>query len=281
MAPNLKGMVCIVTGATKGIGRGIALQLGSAGGKVYVTGRTQSLLDKVAEEITSRGGIGVPVQVDHGNDKAVEKFFEQVAKDENGKLDILVNNAFSAVHTISTSIGKPFWTLNPSEQWDSINGVGLRNHYLCTAFGARIMVPNKSGLIVNISSYGGWSYVFNVPYTIGKSGCDRMATDCAAELQKENVTMISLWPGPVKTEHIQATRKSDDPIFGNAESVEFAGMGVAHFAADPAKHSKTGRILTSTMLAEEYGLVDIDGTVIKSDHTGMGPNWFDKAFGKA
>ena len=97
------------------------------------------MLDEVAKEIDGRGGKAVPVVVDHSNDAEVENFFKKVDKDEHGKLDVLVNNAFSAVNTILKSAGKPFWTLDPVEQWDSINGVGLRNHYLSTVYASRYL----------------------------------------------------------------------------------------------------------------------------------------------
>ena len=112
MSPNLAGRVCVVTGATKGIGKGIAVQLGAAGAKVYITGRTKEMLEDCAKEIKERGGTPIPVQVDHSNDKEVKELFEKIEKDENGKLDVLVNNAYAAVTAIFENIGKPFWT-NP------------------------------------------------------------------------------------------------------------------------------------------------------------------------
>lgn len=137
MAPNLTGKVCLVTGATKGLGKGIAIQLGAAGAKVYITGRTKEMLDDCAKEIRNRGGIAVPLQVDHNNDKEVQEVFEKIKRDEKGKIDVLVNNAFAGVNVISSNRGKPFYTLDPTDQWDSINGVGLRGHYICTVFGSR------------------------------------------------------------------------------------------------------------------------------------------------
>lgn len=280
MSPNLKGKICIVTGATKGIGKGIALQLGSAGATVYVTGRTNQLLEGVAKEIQARGGVCIPVQVDHSNDAEVKAFFEKVEKDQKGKLDLLVNNAYAAVNTIFDNLGKPFWTLDPVNIWDSVNNVGLRNHYLCTTYASRIMVANKSGLIINISSLGGYHYFFNVAYTVGKSGVDRMATDCAVELKKENVTMISLWPGAVKTEFVQENMNEKTSLFKDGETVEFSGMAVAHLAADPNVIAKTGRILHASALAKEYGFVDLDGRVPDNSARIPKAHWLDQALGK-
>ena len=142
MSPNLAGRVCVVTGATKGIGKGIAVQLGAAGAKVYITGRTKEMLEDCAKEIKERGGTPIPVQVDHSNDKEVKELFEKIEKDENGKLDVLVNNAYAAVNAIFENMGKPFWTIDPAPLWDIINGVGLRGHYMCTVKATRYTFKN-------------------------------------------------------------------------------------------------------------------------------------------
>ena len=150
MSPSLQGKVCLVTGAARGIGRGIALQLGQAGATVYITGRTKKNLDDCAEEIKARGGIPVAVQMDHGVDAEVEKLFDQIKKEQNGKLD-----AYAGVSTIFNNTGKKFWETEPVSTWDTINGVGLRGHYICTTLASRMMVPKQQGLIVNVSSSGG------------------------------------------------------------------------------------------------------------------------------
>ena len=199
----LAGRICVVTGASKGIGRGIAVQLGQAGATVYITGRSVDKLQECAQEIEKRGGKAVPVAVDHSKDDEVKDLFERIKTENNGRLDVLVNNAYAGVDMISRNAGKKFWVEDPIDQWDCINGVGLRNHFICTTYAARMMVERKDGLIVNVSSFGGLRYLFNVCYGIGKAAKDRMAADCAHELRKSNVTMISLWPGPVKTEYIQ------------------------------------------------------------------------------
>ena len=120
MSPSLQGKVCLVTGAARGIGRGIALQLGQAGATVYITGRTKKNLDDCAEEIKARGGIPVAVQMDHGVDAEVEKLFDQIKKEQNGKLDVLVNNAYAGVSTIFNNTGKKFWETEPVSTWDTI-----------------------------------------------------------------------------------------------------------------------------------------------------------------
>jgi len=233
---------------------------------VYITGRTRSSLEKCAEEIKERGGKPVIVQVDHSVDSQVEALFDRIRSEQNNQLDLLVNNAYAGVNLISESMGKNFWETEPAETWDTINGVGLRNHYICTVLASRIMVENRKGLIINVSSGGGLRYLFNVCYGIGKSAVDRMAADCAVELKSSGVTMVSLWPGAVKTEAVQegllSNKKSKNAaIFSRAETVEFAGKCVLHLAASsPADlASKTGRILLSGDLAMEYGFRDVDG----------------------
>ncbi|KAK3085542.1 hypothetical protein FSP39_005011 [Pinctada imbricata] len=206
---SLAGKVCLVTGGTRGIGKGVALQLGEAGATVYVTGRTLTpkagsvggSLTDTEREIAERGGRCIPVQCDHSKDEEIEKLFEKINKEQSGQLDILVNNAYAAFRVGEDVEKKSFWE-EPVSAWDSVNNVGLRNHYLCTVYAARMMVPRKRGLIVNISSIGGLRYLGDVPYCVGKEALDRMAVDCGHELIKHNVACLSLWPGVVKTENM-------------------------------------------------------------------------------
>jgi len=273
MTPSLQGKVCLVTGAARGIGRGIALQLGQAGATVYITGRTKKNLDDCAEEIKSRGGVPVTVQMDHGVDSDVEKLFEKIKTEQNGKLDVLVNNAYAGVNTIFSNTGRKFWDTDPVNTWDMINGVGLRGHYICTTLASRLMVPRQQGLIVNVSSSGGLKYLFNVAYGVGKAGCDRMAADCAFELKKSGVAMISLWPGPVKTEFITEHMTSDKnkeqskeqaqmaKVFEKGETIEYAGKTVVHLAADSNIMARSGKIINTADIGREFGFVDTNGEI--------------------
>uniref|UniRef100_A0A7E4VIW8 NAD(P)-binding protein n=1 Tax=Panagrellus redivivus TaxID=6233 RepID=A0A7E4VIW8_PANRE len=277
MAP-LTGKVALVTGASRGIGRGIALQLGSAGAKVYVTGRQPSnydantkasgistSLDEVAAEISKRGGNGVRVFCDHSDPKSVEKLFAQIITENNGQLDILVNNAYASITYILENLETKFYDLDPVEMYDNVNNVGLRNHYICTAFAARLMAPRKSGLIVTVSSLGGSGYLLNSCYGIGKAACDRLAADTAVELVDANITSISLWPGPVKTEIINKVVVNEgkylpSSVYEKGETTEFSGQCIAALAADPKAFDSTGQILTTAALAKKYNLKDSDGT---------------------
>ncbi|XP_041376040.1 dehydrogenase/reductase SDR family member 1-like [Gigantopelta aegis] len=276
---TLKGKICLVTGATRGIGRGIALQLGEAGATVYITGRTLTTppddpvggsLTDTAAEIEKRGGECIPIQCDHSKDEDVKKLFERVKSEQNGKLDLLVNNAYAAVSAIADHYKVPFWE-QPLDIWDTVNNVGLRNTYMCAAHASKLMVPSKQGLIVNISSAGGLVYLFNVAYGVGKEACDRMAADCSVELKKHNVAFVSLWPGPVKTEKLlynfQINKYGDGSesahlkefFLNHGESTEYAGKCIVHLASDPNIMKKSGRILLAADVGDEYGFVDIDG----------------------
>ena len=137
MSPSLTGRVALVTGASRGIGRGIALQLGEAGATVYITGRKASDLQKTCDEVKARGAHdAIAVVMDHAKDDEVEGLFERIKREQNGKLDICVNNAYAGVSAIMENSGKKFYE-TPTGVWDQINGVGLRNHYLCTVYASR------------------------------------------------------------------------------------------------------------------------------------------------
>jgi len=274
--PSLAGKVCIVTGASRGVGKGIALILAKAGATVYITGRTLDTaegkpgsLRQTAEEI-GQGSSGqcIPVKCDHGNDEEVKRLFDKVSREQNGRLDVLVNNAYKGVPALFEGEGKPFYEL-PVNTWDEINNVGLRSNYVAACYAAKMMVPAKQGLIVNVSSSGGLHYLFNVAYGVGKAANDRMAADMAVELRKHNVACVSLWPGPVKTELIQelvldkaaeGEKQSEEArMFKDGEDITYSGKAVAWLAADPNIMKKSGRILIVAELAGEYGFKDVGG----------------------
>uniref|UniRef100_A0A914EIJ3 Uncharacterized protein n=1 Tax=Acrobeloides nanus TaxID=290746 RepID=A0A914EIJ3_9BILA len=279
---SLRGKVAVVTGASRGIGRGIALQLGEAGAKVYITGRDPKnkkvdpslpTLESTAQEITKRGGQGIPVYVDHANDTQVKQLFEQIANENKDQLDILVNNAFAAADSPTLFEGKTFWENEP-ELWDTLTNVGLRSNYVASVYAARLFVKNnRGGLIVNVSSAGGKAYFFNVAYGVGKAGVDRLTADTAHELKLYKVAVVSLWPAQVKTELVQnKVEKEELPPhlleyfkkgLPTSESIEYSGKAVVALATDPDVLNKTGKIFTTAGLGKEYGFKDIDGREIE------------------
>ncbi len=262
--PDLAGRVAVVTGASRGIGKGIAMGLGEAGAIVYVTGRTvqegsaplPGTIGATAEEVSRLGGKGIPVRVDHGEDDEIRALFERIGE-EQGKLDILVNNVFK--------IPDPpvwdgvFWE-HPLQVWDDMVGIGLRAHYVASHCAAPLMVPNRSGLIVNVSSRGAAGYAFSVAYGVGKAGVDRLAADMAVELKAYDVASLALWPGAVKTEFVlqQAAKAAIPMNLDAAETPLFSGRAVAALAADPGVLDKSGRTHIVADLAKEYGFSDVD-----------------------
>ncbi|XP_077471997.1 dehydrogenase/reductase SDR family member 1 [Stigmatopora argus] len=269
---SLSGWICVVTGASRGIGKGIALQLSEAGAIVYITGRQEKTLKETATQVDERGGKCIPVTCDSTRDDDIENLFERIKQEQDGRLDLLVNNAYAGVQTIFENDGKKFWETDPS-LWDTINNTGLRSHYICSVYAARMMVARGQGLIVNISSMGGLQYLFNVPYGVGKAACDRMAIDMAVELRKRGVAAVSLWPGPVKTELItqfvlahDAPKDTDSKMkdaFANGETPEFSGLCIVNLAKDKNLMSLSGKILMTCDLARRYGIQDVDGRGIE------------------
>ncbi|XP_020791687.1 dehydrogenase/reductase SDR family member 1 isoform X2 [Boleophthalmus pectinirostris] len=274
---SLSGWVCVVTGASRGIGKGIALQLSEAGATVYITGRCEKTLNECAAEVIERGGNCVPVKCDSTKDQDIEELFEQIKREQHGRLDILVNNAYAGVQTIFDNMGRKFWETDTSV-WDTINNTGLRGHYIFSVFASRLMVAQGHGLIVTISSMGGLRYLFNVAYGVGKAACDRLAADMAFELKNRGVASVSLWPGAVQTELIsQFVMEKDvtqgiDPkmkdVFVNGETTELSGKCIVNLAKDKNLMSLTGKILMTSDLARRYGIQDIDGRSV-TDYTSL------------
>jgi dehydrogenase/reductase SDR family protein 1 len=262
----LEGCVAIVTGGSRGIGKGCALELGAAGATVYVTGRSRGqsgadlpgTIDQTAEELTAEGGRGVAVQCDHRHDAEVEALFERVQRDE-ARLDLLVNNAFIIPPELTS--GKKFWEV-PLSNWDDMFDVGTRSAYVASVFAARQMIPAKRGLIANISSSGAAKYAWHVAYGVGKCALDRITADTAHELEPHGIAVVSLWPSLVLTERIQANLDKM-PGFAKvkAESQRFTGRAVAALAADPKVMRHSGRALASRALADVYGFTDVDGSL--------------------
>lgn len=275
----LSGWICLVTGASRGIGRGIALQLSEAGATVYITGRQENTLKHTAAEVKERGGNCIPVVCDSSKEGDVEALFERIKEEQNGRLDILVNNAYAGVQAIFDNTGKKFWETDPSI-WDTINNTGLRGHYFCSVYAARLMVAQGKGLIVMISSMGGLRYLFNVAYGVGKAACDRLAADTAVELKSRGVVSVSLWPGAVQTELIsKLVIEKDIPappginskfkeVFANGETTELSGRCIVELAKDKNLMALTGKVLMTCDLARRYGLQDVDGRSV-SDYTSL------------
>ncbi|WP_431112079.1 SDR family NAD(P)-dependent oxidoreductase [Variovorax paradoxus] len=281
----LKGRVAVVTGASRGAGRGIALELGAAGATVYVTGRSTRAqpaegygrilalselealpgsIDETANELTRMGGHGIAVCCDHTQEDDVASLFAQVRR-EHGRLDLLVNNAWGGHETFNGVFEAPFWE-HPLSHWDSMFDRGVRNHLLASRFAAPLMVAQKSGLIAITSFWDRDKYMRgNLFYDLAKSAMNRLAFGMAEELRPYGVASLALSPGWMRTEFVLAGHKTDEahwherPALARTESPRYLGRAVAALAGDDRVMDKSGGVHRVADLAREYGFTDIDG----------------------
>lgn len=266
-----KKLVCLVTGASRGIGKGIALELGTfANSFVYITGTNRTALEQTANEIPQ----GIPCVCDHNDDAQVQAVLDRIQK-EHGKLDILINNCFQLPANNAFDVLNSKFYEQDTDVWDTLHGVGLRSHFVTTQkampllFAARNQIassPIPRPFIGMVSSFGGLTYTFNVAYSVAKAALDRMVKDFAVDLDGENITVMSLYPGVVKTERTLEMIQSgewDEKVkipLENAESPRFTGRAVARLAQDPRNSERTGTVQVVAEVAEEYGFTDIDGS---------------------
>ena len=266
---SLAGKVALVTGASRGIGKGIALGLGEAGATVYITGRTveegkaavdlPGTINVTAEEVSKLGGNGIAIHCDHTNDAEVKDVFQRI-QDEQDRLDILVNNVWGGYEHFNDRTEfwkeKGFWTV-PLARWDKMFQAGVRAHYIASVLAAPMLIAQHSGLIVNISFFAAQKDNAGVAYAVAKAADDRMAACLAHELHEHNVAAVSLYPGLVRTESVMKAAQYFD--LSNSESPQFIGRAVAALANDPNLMQKSGQVLVAAALALEYGFTDIDG----------------------
>jgi NAD(P)-dependent dehydrogenase (short-subunit alcohol dehydrogenase family) len=261
--------VAVVTGASRGAGKGIAVALGAAGATVYVTGRSRRDADsphggtiaQTAALVDAAGGRGIPVAVDHGDDEAVAALFAQV-DDEHGRLDILVNNAAKVLGAAGAG---GFWK-EPLETADLIT-VGLRSHYVASVYAVPLLLANGRGLIVNTGHYGAVAYHQGPAYGAQKAGADKMAADMAKELRPHHVAAVSIWMGGLDTERARAhlaTLPSATRPTAKRESPRFTGRVIAALYAADDLMSYSGRALIGAELGARLGVTDIDGSAPRS-----------------
>jgi NAD(P)-dependent dehydrogenase (short-subunit alcohol dehydrogenase family) len=282
VAGPLAGKVALVTGASRGIGKGTALALASEGATVYVTGRTvepgahalPGTIGETAALCDARGGRGVPLACDLADDAQIAAVFARIERDE-GRLDLLVNNAMAIPDEMTERKG--FWEKSLAN-WE-IFDTGLRAVFVASWHAAKLMTRQKSGLIASLSGFVGMTYTYDVIFGMTKAGVDRMMRDMAIELKPHGVCAVSLWQGFTFTERAQENLKS---VPGMAEqlnsaggsSPQFPGRVIAALLADPQLMRRSGGTWINAELAAEYGVTDIDGRTIPSNRATRGsPVW--------
>lgn len=287
----LHGCVAVVTGASRGAGRGIAIELGAAGATVYVTGRSTRAqpattydqilkrselsalpgnIDDTAAEVTAMGGRGVAVRCDHTIDEDVASLFARVQRDE-GRLDLLVNNAWGGHEHFTGLFEAPFWE-HSMAQWDAMFDRGVRNHLLASRHAAPIMVRQGRGLIVTTTFWDRDRYLRgNLFYDLAKAAMNRLAFGLAEELRPHGVASLALSPGWMRTEFVLAGHKADErtwrdrPALARTESPRYIGRAVAALAGDArVLDEKSGRVHRVADLAREYGFTDVDGRQVEA-----------------
>jgi NAD(P)-dependent dehydrogenase (short-subunit alcohol dehydrogenase family) len=267
VAGKLSDSVAVVTGATRGLGKAIALALGAAGATVYVTGRSEQTgdipgtLHETAAAVSAAGGHGVPVRCDHSDDAQIDQLFDRVGH-EAGRLDLLINNAFPS-GAVTSAIGLRFWEHDLSV-WDDIMGVGLRSHFVASRHAVAAM-SGSGGLIVNVSSAGAKRYAYGAAYGVGKAGFDKFTSDAAIELAGTGISIVSLWPGVTQTEMLDHLRREGDArletlLHGVPTPVpsHVVGDAVVSLALDREVARFSGTHLSVKQLNEHYaGRVDL------------------------
>ncbi|HEX6722239.1 MAG TPA: SDR family oxidoreductase, partial [Burkholderiaceae bacterium] len=268
-AHKLKGCIAVVTGASRGAGRGIAHELGAAGATVYVTGRSTrtepattygqilsmsgmgampGTIDDTAEEVDRAGGRGIPVRCDHTREDDVRALFERV-RSEQGRLDVLVNNAWGGHETFDGVFDAPFWQ-HPLAHWDSMIDRGVRCHLLAARAAAPMLVQQGRGLIVATTFWDRERYLRgNLYYDLAKAAINRLAFGLAQELRASGVASVALSPGWMRTELVLAGHQADEsnwqskPSLARTESPRYLGRAVASLAADPRVLARSGAVL--------------------------------------
>lgn len=281
----LHGRVAVVTGASRGAGRGIAAELGAAGATVYVTGRSTraqpattyarllaltqlpampGTIEDTADEVTREGGRGIPVRCDHTDAEDVARLFARIER-EQGTLDLLVNNAWGGHEAFTGVFDAPFWE-QPLDQWEAMLDRGVRNHLLSSRAAVPLMLKGGAGLILTTTFWDRDRYVRgNLLYDLAKAAMNRLAFGMAEELRPRGITSVAVSPGWMRTELILAGHRTDEahwrerPSLSRTESPRYLGRAVVALAADPGVGKMSGQVLRVADLAERYGFTDVDG----------------------
>ncbi len=285
VARPLAGQVALVAGATRGAGRGIAVELGAAGAVVYCTGRSSrsvrrptgprrspfdlarrpETIEDTADRVTAHGGTGIPVRVDHTDPAQVAALVARIRK-THGRLDVLVNDIWGSDEL--TEWGTPFWKLD-LEKGFVLMKRGIDTHLITSLAAVPLMIPRRRGLVVEVTDGAGLHYRGNLFYDLTKLAVTRVAFGMAEELRPKGIAAVAVSPGFLRSEamldHFGVTEATwrdgirKDPHFAHSETPRFVGRGVAALAADRSMRKYAGRVLGSWQLARVYGFRDVDG----------------------
>ena len=257
---DLKGQIAVVTGSSRGIGKGIALALAEQGCTVYATGRTigdgDRTIDTTARQVTEAGGEGHAIRCDHGDDDDIARLFEQIGQ-EAGRIDILVNNVYKIPSP--PAWGGGYWD-HPISIWDDQVGIGLRAHYVASWHAAGLMFESDNARMLNVSSPGGQSYHFSSSYGAGKAGLDRLTADMAVELQPKGIPACVLYPGSVSTEFIQDAAEEQGMDLSQSQTPLLVGRAATSLLMSDDMMARTGTIQWVEDLIAEFDLFDENGS---------------------
>lgn len=272
---TLSETVAVVSGASRGAGKGIALGLAEEGAIVYVTGRssrTQSTteglsgtIEDTADEVTSRGGMGIPVRCDHTVQTDIEKLFAQIDK-EQGRLDLLVNNAWGGYEGYThKNFGQPFWE-QPISRWTKMVSTGIWAIVTTTYFAVPLLMRSKRGLVIDTGfgvGWDNWEHPKGLPlfYDVQKVASSRATLGMAEELKEHNIAVVGLGLPWMRTERIMRDTPPSEQDLAKTVSTEYAGRAVVALASDPNILRKSRQFISISELSKEYGFSDIDGTV--------------------
>jgi len=281
MERPLEGRIAVVAGGTRGAGRGISVELGAAGATVYVTGRSSRVglspigrpetIEETAEMVEAQGGRGIAVQVDHSRPEEAERLFERIEVEQNGRLDILVNDVWGGESLMR--FDTPFWELSLKDGLAMLRQ-GIETHVITSHYAAPLMMHRKSGLILETTDGVGDGYHGSLFYDLVKTSVIRLALAQAVELRQHKIAALALTPGFLRSEemleHFGVSEETwrdaiqKDPHFAASETPSYIGRAVAALAADPDVLDRSGEAVSTWELAKEYGFTDRDGS---------SPNW--------
>ncbi|MDQ4132657.1 MAG: SDR family oxidoreductase [Actinomycetota bacterium] len=273
---SLEGKVALVAGATRGAGRGIAVELGAAGATVYVTGRTTSTtsspmgrpetIEETARLVEAAGGRGMAVRVDHSQPDQVSRLVEAIEAN-HGRLDVLVNDVWGG--DALTEWDTPFWRHNLTNGLALLHNA-LDTHLVTSWHAAPLLIRTPGSLMVEVTDGVSSGYRGSLFYDLAKSSVIRLALAQGEDLRPHGVTVVALTPGFLRSEamldHFGVTAETwrnaieKDPHFAFSETPHYIGRAVAALAADPAKSDRSGGVTSTWALAREYGFTDVDGT---------------------